>query len=200
MFRFAVRRQSDPGAARDRNIAHFNSVPSCGLCVLFEASLIWIAAANPEREHRPFKSRPSCVFHPSPTAPRLFPGTGAMDEAWKTRWVWCAFRRGQPDRDGTAGETSPVSMSNDIIRKPTPWRHETDLPWINGTTVDGVIHALSTATIPGQSSRGGQRVANPLDDPGRRRVPPSNRLRGLRGRRRLERGPRNGTSPQSNRG
>ena len=31
--------------------------------------------------------------------------------------------------------------------------------------VDGVIHALSTATIPSQSSRGGQRVANPPPRP-----------------------------------
>ena len=34
-------------------------------------------------------------------------------------------------------------------------------------SVDGVIHALSTATIPSQSSRVGQRVDNPHDDLGR---------------------------------
>ena len=44
---------------------------------------------------------------------------------------------------------------------------KTDPLLINGTTVDGVIHALSTATIPRQSSRGGERVDNPSNDLGR---------------------------------
>ena len=91
-------------------------------------------------------SVPSSVYHPSPTAPRLFPGTGTVDEAWKTRRLRCSFRRRHADRRRRSGEhrpnqtgggvlgwrcrrratagTSPVSMSSDIIRKPTPRRHE----------------------------------------------------------------------------
>ncbi|MDE0658446.1 MAG: hypothetical protein OXI79_02235, partial [Gammaproteobacteria bacterium] len=55
------------------------------------------------------------------------------------------FPNGAAGRDGAVRENIARFNVNDIIRKPTPWRHENRPPWINGTTVDGVIHALSTA-------------------------------------------------------
>ena len=60
----------------------------------------------------------------------------------------------------------PDCGSSEVIRnRPLPTRKPTPLDLWHGDV--GVIHALSTATIPSQSSRGGQRVGNPHDDLGR---------------------------------
>ena len=47
------------------------------------------------------------------------------------------------------------------LQKPKPADTMADHPSINGATVDGVVHALSTATVLQQPRRGGQRVDNP---------------------------------------
>ena len=62
--------------------------------------------------------------------------------------------------------------------------------------VDGVIHALSTATIPRQSSRGGQSVGDPHDDLGRSpfrlsRTPPVPKHRPIQSARAVRRRLRN---------
>ena len=98
------------------------------------------------------------VAFPTLRPPRLwlFGGTGAVDEAWKTHRR-CRFGRGRerPDR-----------VSRAIVRSRPQGGTKADPldQWHGG---DGVVHALSTATIPSQSSRGGQGVGNPLDDLGR---------------------------------
>ena len=116
------------------------------------------------------KSR-SRVSHPLPTAPRFFWRTGTVDEAWKTR---AALEAVSADGVRTLGilrsehrpNQSPRATSETDLR-----RHGTPIPLDRWHSADGVIHALSTATIPRQSSRGGQRVGNPLDGLGRWPLP-----------------------------
>ena len=86
--------------------------------------------------------------------------------AWIGVGTASALRRQPSDR------TSPHSIPGEAKPSHTR-RHETDhdtkptRPLLtNGTAMTGVIHALSTATIFKQSSRGGQRVGNPLHDLG----------------------------------
>ena len=102
-------------------------------------------------KHRPIQFGAELRFPPFAHRAFGFMGTGAVDEAWKNA---------EP----------PVPCSRLVKRhhqELTPRRHE-NRPLIDQWHgVDGVIHALSTATIPKQSSRGGQRVGNPLDDLGR---------------------------------
>ena len=57
-----------------------------------------------------FDPVPSCVSHPSTTAPRLISGTGAVDEAWKTHDRLCFVRGG---RSGPADEHRPFHSSPD---------------------------------------------------------------------------------------
>ena len=49
----------------------------------------------------PFKPGPSCVSHPSPTAPSASWGTGTVDEAWKTRQCDSLFEVRHADRGGS---------------------------------------------------------------------------------------------------
>ena len=68
----------------------------------------------------PINPGPSCVFHPSPTAPRLFPGTGTVDEAWKTRRLRCAFEGGSRIATAASGGTSPESNGRWSARRAVP--------------------------------------------------------------------------------
>ena len=59
------------------------------------------------RNIAPFNRRRSCVSHPSTTAPPVCLGTGAVDEAWKTRGAGAAVgtrqHRRARDRSGRLG-------------------------------------------------------------------------------------------------
>ena len=78
-------------------------------------------------------------------------GDGTVDEAWKThgRCHLGRVQRGSRNR-----------VSSDIVRG-GPRRQENRPPLDQWHGVDGAIHALSTATIPSQSSRGEERVDTP---------------------------------------
>ena len=66
-------------------------------CAGRESTEVQRTGARCGRNIAPFKSRQSCVSHPSPTAPLVLWRTGTVDEAWKTR---CRSRLG-PGRCGS---------------------------------------------------------------------------------------------------
>ena len=146
------------------NIAPFKSgrvLPGCG------------GPAPRSDETSPHSSRGRVAFS-TLRPPRLaFWGTGAVDEAWKTRQLVGLFECvGMRTAVVTVAiehrlihtrAELPPSLGSGSLREPT--RTDPALDQWHG--VDRVIHALSTATISSQSSRGGQRVGNPHDDPGR---------------------------------
>ena len=80
-----------------------------------------------EENIAPFNPRRSCVFHPSTTAPPVCLGTGAVDEAWKTRGAGAGVETRQHDML-LAGAGDPV-------------------PGLAGS----VFHGLSTDAISGDS-------------------------------------------------
>ena len=93
---------------------------------------------------------------------RLFGGPAPWTKRGKRTTAVALVEVGStPDR--VPGETVRCQATS----KTDPGRHEIRPPVDRRHGVDGVIHALSTATIPSQSSRGGQGVGNPRDDLGR---------------------------------
>ena len=98
---------------RGRNIARFKLV------------WLWVdvgrSGAPCGRNIAPINPEPSCVSHPSTTAPRLISGTGAVDEAWKTHERRCpgSGRAASGSRRGPAGGTSPYSFAAECSPKCT---------------------------------------------------------------------------------
>ena len=135
-------------------------------------------------EHRPIQNRGRVAFPTlRPPRLRLFGGPAPWTKRGKRTTAVTLVEVGStPDRE--RGETVRCQATS----KTDPGRHEIRPPVDQRHGVDGVIHALSTATIPSQSSRGGQGVDNPLDDLGR------SPFQTLRDAARTE------TSPHSNRG
>ena len=149
----------------------------------------WRSGAASGVEHRPISSSgPSCRCaedrrpNPDETSPHSiraelrFPpfarrAFGCLEDRRRGRSVEnalprCLFEAGHPNQ--ATSQTAP------------PRRHENRFPsLIHWHGADGVIHALSTATIPKQSSRGGQRVGNPLDGLGHGRFRPSHAVRAV---------------------
>ena len=87
-----------------------------------------IPAATVGTEHRLIQLWPSCVSHPSPTAPLAVWGTVAVDEAWKTHYR-CRF--------GRVGSAAGPRIEN-TIGSPTPGDTEADSFVINGTALTGL--------------------------------------------------------------
>ena len=113
-------------------------------------------AVRSGRNIAPFSSGPSCVFHPSPTAPSAVWGTGAVDEAWKTH-DRCRFGRGR------FGSRTAYREH----QKQTPYDTKADAFVINGTALTGLSTLCPRRRSPTNKRRGGQRVGNPHDDLGR---------------------------------
>ena len=87
-------------------------------CADRESTEVQRTGARSGRNIAPFKSRQSCVSHPSTTAPLVLWRTGTVDEAWKTprrRRFWPGSVR-QPDlvSSDIVGNRPPAS------NKPTP--------------------------------------------------------------------------------
>ena len=111
----------------------------------------------------------SRVSHPSPTAPRCFFGDRRRGRSVENALPLYLFRAGGV-RDRWASSERNIAPIRRVERHPKPIsrRHGDPTPLDQWHGADGAIHALSTATIPRQSNRGGQRLgcqATPETDP-----------------------------------
>ena len=130
------------------NTAPFKSQPS--VCRRAETQRV-------RTEHRPIQSGAELRF--PPFAHRAF---GCLGDRRRGRSVENA--RPLSLWSGSVRQSDRVTRTSS---EADSRRHESRPLRDQWHGVDGAIHALSTATIPNQSSRGGQRVGNPHGDLGR---------------------------------